>query len=303
MGYRSILITSGVRLSVKNDQLIISGEEEHSVPLEDIRTVCIESRSALITAYTLTALSQNGVCVYLCDDKHLPCAVLQPFAQYSRQKKQLTSQFGQSKPTLKRLWQEIVTVKVTNQAKCLEECRCSPESSASLRAMAGQIRSGDPDNLEARAAALYFRTLFGSGFSRSAEDTVNAALNYGYAVVRGFLARKLADYGFEPCLGIHHANNLNQFNLADDLIEPFRPLVDAFVFHAMRTRDDGLTSADKRELANILNYEMVSGGERHSAAYAAERMIHSMERIFEEKEKGGHLCLPVFEGLRRHEYE
>lgn len=303
MGYKSILITTGARLSVKNEQLIISSDVEHSVPLEDIRTVCIENRSAVITAYTLTALSQNGVCVYLCDEKHLPCAVLQPFGQYFRQKKQLMTQLEQSKPTLKRLWQEIVTVKILNQAKCLEECGCSLSNCEALRAMAGQVRSGDSDNVEARAASLYFRCLFGSGFSRSDENVVNASLNYGYAIVRGYLARKLADYGFEPCLGIHHSNNLNNFNLADDLIEPFRPLVDSFVFQTVNPENEDLTSGDKRELANILNYEMMSGGERHSAANAAERMIHSLQRAFDETEKSVRLCLPVFDGLRRHEYE
>lgn len=303
MGYKSILITSSAKLSVRNEQLIISSDAEHSIPLEDIRTVCIESRSAVITAYTLTALSQNGVCVYFCDDRHLPCAVLQPFAQYSRQRKQLMTQLAQSKPTLKRLWQEITAVKITNQAACLEECGGSKDVCEALRTMAGQVRSGDPDNTEARAAAMYFRNLFGSGFSRSDEDTVNAALNYGYAIIRGYLARKLADYGFEPCIGIHHANNLNNFNLADDLIEPFRPLVDSLVFHTIRGKEDELSGADKRELANILNYEMLSSDEHHSAAYAAERLIHSLQRIFDEAEKGGHLCLPVFEGLKRHEYE
>ena len=126
-------------------------------------------------------------------------------------------------------------------------------------------------------------------------------MNYGYAIVRGYIARTLANYGFEPCIGIHHHSELNNYNLADDLIEPFRPMVDLFVFHHME--DEELSPSHKRELCNILNYEMLSGGEHHSMAYAIERLVHSFERCLYDDGKQEKLLLPTIEALKRHEYE
>lgn len=301
MGYRSIVISSSVKISVKNEQLVIEGEANGQIPIEDIRTLMLESRSALITTYALSALSEAGVCVYFCDEKHLPSAVLQPIGRYSRQKKQILTQLSQSKPHLKRMWQDVVISKIKNQAKCLELCGVGTEECRRIGSLTNLVQSGDTTNVEGQAAAIYFSYLFGKGFARWQDSEINAALNYGYAIVRGYIARVLANYGFEPCIGIHHHSELNNYNLADDLIEPFRPLVDLFVFHHIP--EDTLSVADKRELCNILNYEMISGGERHSAAYAIERLVHSMERCFDASLDGAKLMLPDIEQLQRHEYE
>lgn len=301
MGYRSIVISSAVRLSVKNRQLIIEGEATGTVPIEDIRTLMIESRAASITTYALSMLSEEGVCVYICDEKHLPSAVLQPIGRYSRQRKQIMTQIGQSKPTLKRLWQDIVEAKITNQAICLALCGVDAEYAKQVGHMVVKVQSGDATNVEGQAAALYFPYLFGYGFTRNEENGINAALNYGYAIVRGYIARTLSNYGFEPCIGIHHHSELNNYNLADDLIEPFRPMVDLFVYHHME--DEEMSPSRKRELCNILNYEMLSGGERHSMAYAIERLVHSFERCLYDDGKQEKLLLPTIEALKRHEYE
>ena len=299
MGYRSIVISSPVRISVKNEQLVIEGENNGSVPIEDIRTLMIESRSSIITTYALSALSEAGVCVYFCDEKHLPCAVIQPIGRYFRQKKQILLQLSQSKPHLKRMWKDIVISKIKNQTKCLEQCGVDKEFSQKVGRLVSLVQSGDTGNVEGQAAALYFRYLFGNAFSRGEDNEINAALNYGYAIVRGYIARVLANYGFEPCIGIHHCSELNNYNLADDLIEPFRPLVDLFVFQNMPEGD--FSPSDKRELCNILNYEMLSGGEHHSAAYAVERLVHSLQRCFSSDSDS--LLLPEIEQLKRHEYE
>ena len=301
MGYRSIVISSAVKITVKNQQLVIEGEANGSVPIEDIRTLMIESRSASITSYALSALSEEGVCVYICDEKHLPSAILQPLGRYSRQRKQIMTQLAQSKPALKRMWQDIVVAKITNQALTLVLCGVDAAYARQIGHMTVKVQSGDPTNVEGQAAALYFPYLFGHGFTRNEENNVNAALNYGYAIVRGYIARVLANYGFEPCIGIHHHSELNNYNLADDLIEPFRPLVDLYVFHHLI--DGELTPSNKRELCNILNYEMVSGDERHSMAYAIERLVHSLERCFYDTENHEKLLLPTIEQLKRHEYE
>ena len=301
MGYRSIVISSSVRIAVKNEQLVIEGESSGSVPIEDIRTLMLESRSSTITTYALSLLSDAGVCVFICDEKHLPSAIIQPIGRYSRQRKQILSQLSQSKPHLKRMWQEIVVSKIKNQAKCLELCGVSPEYFQKVANLSKLVQSGDTTNIEGQAAALYFKYLFGNHFSRGQDSNINSALNYGYAILRGYIARTLANYGYEPCIGIHHHSELNNYNFADDLIESFRPLVDLFVFQKMISSE--FSSKEKRELCNILNYELVSGGEHHSAAYAVERLIHSVERSFSEGYEDEKLMLPELEELRRHDYE
>ncbi len=300
MGYRSIVISSPARITVKNDQLVIEGERSGTLPIEDIRTLMLESRASTISTYALSALSEEGVCVYVCDEKHLPSAVIMPIGRYSRQKKQIFSQLSQSKPRLKRMWQDIVVSKIKNQAKCLELCGVDAEYSQNVARLTALVQSGDTTNVEAQAAALYFKYLFGMTFSRGEDTETNAALNYGYAILRGYIARAIANYGYEPCIGIHHHSELNNYNFADDLIEPFRPLVDLFVFQNMM--GDAFSSKEKRELCNILNYEMISGGERHSAAYAIERLLHSVERCFSEGSDCD-LLLPQIDSLTRHEYD
>lgn len=301
MGYKSIIISSSARITVKNEQLVIEGEKSGSVPIEDIRTLMIESRASNISTYALYALSEAGICVYICDEKHLPCAVIQPIGRHSRQRKQIFSQLSQSKPHLKRMWQDIVVAKIKNQAKCLELCGVDGEYCGKVLKLAGTVQSGDPTNVEGQAAAQYFKYLFGTGFSRGQDTEINAALNYGYAILRGYIARTIANYGYEPCIGIHHHSELNNYNFADDLIEPFRPLVDLFVFQNITGED--FSVKEKRELCNILNYEMISGGERHSAAYSIERLVHSIERCFSEEGGNEKMLLPEIKQLIRHEYE
>ena len=300
MGFRSIIISSSAKISVKNSQLVIEGERSGSVPIEDIRTLMIESRSSVITTYAISALSDAGVCIYICDEKHLPCAIVQPIGQHSRQRKQIITQLSQSKPHLKRMWQNIVVAKIKNQAKCLELCGVNDDYYNEVGRLANLVQSGDVTNVEGRAAAVYFKYLFGTEFSRGQETEINAALNYGYAIVRGYIARIIANHGYEPCIGIHHHSELNNFNFADDLIEPFRPLVDLFVFQNMG--GDGFASKEKRELCNILNYEMISGGECHSVAYSIERLVQSVQRCFDENEETK-MLLPEIKELIRHEYE
>lgn len=299
MGYRNIVISSSVLITVKNEQLVIAGEAEGRVPLEDIRTIMLESRSSQISTYALSAFAMHGICVYLCDEKHMPCALIQPIGQHSRQRKQLMLQLSASQPQLKQMWKNIVIAKIQNQAKTLSLCGVDEAYVSRVLHYASLVQSGDKTNVEASAAATYFRYLFGGEFTRSEESSINAALNYGYAIVRGYLARLIASHGFEPCLGLHHRSELNQFNLADDLIEPFRPLVDLLVFQRCDFLEFDIMT--KRELQNILNYEMLSGGERHSMAYAAERFVNSVIASYDSPDKK--LLLPSFGELKRHEYE
>ena len=299
MAYRSIMIESPARLSLRDGQLVIHTEREHTAPLEDISALLLENNRSTITTAALARLGQCGCAVFLCDEKHIPCAVLTPFQQHSRALAVLRSQLDASEPLKKRLWQSVVKAKIGNQALCLRMAGKEGEAQA-LFSLAERVRSGDSENAEATAAQLYFPALFGGDFTRSEENGWNAALNYGYAILRGCTARTLSVYGFLPSLGIHHRSTLNAFNLADDLMEPFRPLADLLV-HSSMGPEDTLTTERKRMLFNCLNLDILSGGQRHSVSYAIDREVQSLRRALEDKQ--AERTLPTLAELKQHSYE
>lgn len=299
MAFRNIIVESPAVISLRREQLIIQTDSDHSVAIEDISALLLENRQTTITTAALSRLGQRGCAVFTCDERHLPCAVLMPFQQHSRGLPIVRMQMGITEPMKKRLWQSLVKAKVKNQSLCLRLAGCASEADV-LCAMAERVRSGDSENVEAAAAQFYFPVLFGDGFTRGAENGINAGLNYGYAVLRGCIARHLAVYGFLPSLGLHHRSTLNAFNLADDLIEPFRPVVDLLVFHSM-TDDDDLSPPQKRLLFNCLNLDILSGKQHHSVSYAIERLVQSLRHAMEQFET--ELTLPTLLESEQHRYE
>ena len=299
MAFRNLIVESAARISVRNRQLIIHTECDHSVPLEDISALLLESRQSSITTAALSQLGQCGCAVFVCDEKHIPCAVLTPYHSHSRELSVLRSQMEATEPKKKRLWQDIVKSKIQNQALCLELSGMADQSKA-MKDMLSRVHSGDSGNTEATAAQYYFPSLFGTGFTRNRETILNAALNYGYAILRGCVARTLAVYGFLPNLGLHHRSALNAFNLADDLIEPFRPVVDLLVKQNI-TDDAAFMPSHKRMLFNCLNLDIDSGGQYHSVNYAIEREVQSLGRALAEKE--ARLVLPRLLPTKQHRYE
>ena len=221
MGYRNLIVANAKRLSVKDCQLLI---DDVSVPVEDINSLLIENQNAMFSAYVLQYLANQGVVVYVCDTKHSPNAVLLPLIAHSRHLKMLKYQIEISKVLQKRLWQKMVVAKLENQSRCLSLID-DFVGAKHIKLMQKKVLSGDPKNIEAQAAAYYFKRIYGKQFIRSRESITNAMLNYGYAIVRGMIARSIVCHGYEPSLGIFHKSELNGFNLADDFIEPFRPLV------------------------------------------------------------------------------
>lgn len=299
MAFRNIIVESPAHISVRNKQLIIRTDGEHSLAVEDISALLLESRQSTITTAALSLLGQCGCAVFVCDEKHIPCAVLAPYSQHSRQLAVAASQLSLGEVLKKHLWQSVVVAKIKNQAECLRLCG-NDKAAEGLEAIASSVRSGDSGNAEAQAAARYFPALFQKGFTRSADNGINSALNYGYAILRGCMARYLTVYGFLPMLGLHHKSELNSFNLADDMMEPFRPVVDLMTF-TLFDADDELTPDKKRLLFNCLNLDIISGGQKHSVAYAMERAVQSLQRSMNCGENG--LVLPELLPLNQHRYE
>lgn len=299
MAYRNIFISNEAKLRLRNKQLIVNNGEELSFPIEDIRSIVIDNVYTTLSAKLISKLSEDGVCVIVCDDRHTPSAAMMPIGVYCRVNKRVTLQFEQSKPKLKRIWQEIVKAKINNQARCLE--LNSVPKSEELYSMAKAVVSGDSTNREGYAARVYFRSMFGNDFTRDDENRINAALNYGYALFRSFIAKTLVAYGLEPSIGIHHKNQLNAFNLADDIIEPFRPIVDNYVLKNYREWGEGFLTAQKADMVLLLNCAVTVDGKRHSAANAAELTVQSVISSFENDEVK--LKLPVLNELSYFDYD
>lgn len=299
MGYANIFIASPCRISVKNRQLVVQGEETRRFALEDINSVMMESHECSVSSYALQALAAADVAVFVCDRTHVPCGVMLPYKGHYRQPLTLRLQLDAPRPLQKRLWQSIVVRKVENQAKCCELCTGDASGFVGL---AGRVLSGDSGNTEAVAAALHFRTLFGAGFSRKDEENgINALLNYAYAVVRGLIARTLAVYGFEVSLGIHHSNTFNAFNLADDLIEPFRPIADMAVWRLIGDGQTALTTEVKRTLFALTVADVEIDGQLHALSYAVELVVQSFAKSLKAQENM--LTLPKPVAFAAHRYE
>lgn len=240
MPYRNIFIANKAQLRLSLGQLIVNNGEEYSFPIEDIRSIVIDNPNTSITAKLAAYLGHEGVCVILCDEKHLPCCQLLPTGTYCRTLKRINLQLQQTKPKLKNIWRQIVIRKIENQAKCLDLCEKAVKTDT-----AGKSGSVRGQHKQRRLCRRYlFQRAFGKGFTRSEDSAENAALNYGYAIIRSFIARTIAAYGLEPSIGVHHKNQLNAFNLADDPIEPFRPSVDIAVFKFMDL-SNGLSTYEK----------------------------------------------------------
>lgn len=299
MAFRNVYLQNDVYLKIKNEQLVIrKTDDEITIPLEDLNSVCIESLQTAITTYTLKKFIEHDIIVYVCDEKHLPTGVIIGTNNYSRQLKNIKMQVEMSRPLMKRIWQDIVKVKILNQAMCLKVLNI--QDYLKLEQMIIGITSGDKNNVEAKAASLYFKLLFGSRFSRNLDCIQNAALNYGYAILRGMIARTLVMYGFEPSIGIFHHSQLNNFNLADDFIECFRPLVDLYVLTNIDLTQDELTSGNKKEIYKIINCLVLIDGKRFNVQGAIEYMIKSFSTSINKNENL--IKLPYLIGLEEYRY-
>ena len=209
--------------------------QSHTIPFADIAVLVTSHPQISFTQAVLAGLAAAGGMFIVSNEKHLPAAMMLPLSTHSTQTERFARQAAVSLPTRKRAWQQIVQAKLRAQARLLEEVTGKDWG---LGLMAGKVRSGDPDNLEAQAARIYWQALFGEegtgvpgeAFRRDPEgEGINLHLNYGYAVLRAIVARALCASGLHPSLGVHHHNRYDTFCLADDLMEPFRPLVDRVV--------------------------------------------------------------------------
>lgn len=281
MAWRGLHISRRTYLSVADNQIVAKQEEEVRIPIEDLAWIVLDSPQVTFSSALIAALMDAGVVVITTDGTHTPSGMMLPFHRHHRQAEIAGLQTNLSLPLKKRLWQVLVRMKIDNQASSLIACG---RDATPLQAMAQLVGSGDPDNTEARAARAYWPRLFVDFVREDSTDKRNALLNYGYAIVRSAVARALVAAGLLPAFGLNHASITNAFNLADDMVEPFRPFVDRQVWTLTQNgtaSKGGTTVQERRALASILTETTSFGIETVSLLTASEQAAESLVRAMQ----------------------
>lgn len=228
-----------------------NGAEIGRVPLDQIGAIIANAHGLTYSNNLLVRLAEQNAPLVICGNNHVPVSVMLPLDGHYLQGDIITAQAAMKQTTLNRFWKEIIQAKIRQQAEVLDACGLPDKP---LRYMIPQIKSGDPENLEGQAARFYFQTFFGKAFRRDrTQQGINALLNYGYTILRSAVIRAIVGSGLHPSLGIHHCNQYNPMRLADDLMEPFRPLVDFCVHRLIADKIEEVNPTAKKRLVSLLS--------------------------------------------------
>lgn len=282
MGFRTLEISREAEIHIREGQLEVTTKEGViTVPIEDLNQIMVHGANIRLSTMDLSILSQNKVSVMTLDDRYLPTAIVLPFEGHSRQSRLMHLQVSTSREKYLNPWVQIIRKKISNQSKALSIM--GRDGSEKIAEYAENIAEWNVDHSESLAAKDYF-SFYHEGLNRRTDDPVNSRLNYGYAVVRSAIARKLVATGFHPTFGIYHDSQLNAFNLADDLIEPYRPIVD-LVAHGVMGSNVILTKPERRYLANVLHNACIVEGMKVTVMASIDMMVESLKRIIMESDK------------------
>lgn len=253
-------------------------KELGQVPLDDIAAVIANAHGITYTNNLLVALAERGVPFVLCAANHNAVGMLLTLDGHHVQSKRIEAQIGASLPTHKRLWAAVVKSKLQQQASALE---AAGAPTAPLTALVGKVRSGDPENIEGQGARRYWSLLFGVDFRRDQDgEGVNALLNYGYTVLRSATARAVIAAGLHPSIGLHHSNDGNPMRLVDDLLEPFRPVVDLKVWQLVRNGEGEVTPETKRALVRTLYDDMPTDAGVTPVMVCMQKLAVSLAQVY-----------------------
>ena len=292
---KTLYFGNPIYLSLRNAQLVLrkpdadkledsfKQDAERTIPIEDIGVVVLDNRRITITTGAMEALLGNNCAIITCDSTNLPVGLMLPLNGNTTQSERFRNQIDASLPLKKQLWQQTIRQKILNQATVLN--KNTGAIVKNMQVWANEVKSGDPDNLEARAATYYWRNIFPTlpNFVRGREgNPPNNLLNYGYAILRACVARGLVWSGLLPTLGIHHHNRYNAYCLADDIMEPYRPFVDDLVINIMQEYPDysELTQSIKAELLTIPSLDVMLEGKRSPLMIAVGQTTASLAKCF-----------------------
>lgn len=285
MSWRTVLVEDGESLRLKLDSVVIEKDGRiFTIPLSDIGIIVVDGQGATISTRLLNSLSKNNITLINCDETHHPNGIFTAFNGHSRASKMIQKQIVLDDATKGEIWRKLISYKIENQYKILRNFEKSQQSLEKLNKYYNQLEAYDRTNREGHAAKVYFNELFGKDFSRNNEEhIVNAGLNYGYSILRAHLARCVVGYGLSPMLGIFHRNEFNQFNLVDDLMEPFRPFIDCFVYQNLK-EERYFKAEHRRELVSLMNKRCRYKGGYYTLQSILEKFVIDFITVIETGE-------------------
>lgn len=282
---RTLLIENKTTITTKNLQLVIKSEiREQSIPIEDIGFLVVDHVETYLSIAAMNLLIENNTAVIICSTNHLPNGMFLNLNSHHIQQEIFKNQIDASVPQKKQLWQQTVIEKITNQGILLEKITGKKNS---FDFLCSKVLSGDTSNMEGVAASQYWKSFFDIKFKRERfGDYPNNFLNYGYAILRAATARALSGSGLLNTLGIHHKSKYNAFALADDIMEPFRPIVDEQVFEMMKNYEEQeLNTALKSELLHILTRTVYFKDEKSPLMVALQKTASSLQQCYTGERK------------------
>ena len=295
MAFRIILIENEINAKIKLDNLVLNTPEgEIWIPVSDISVIVLDNLRITLSTRFLCTLARNNVSLVLCDEKHLPIGMFCSYDNHSRAFKHLEFQIKTNGEFYDRLWKDIVVRKILNQAEVIKKVGKREEIYDAIKKMAYETRNGDKTNREAHAAKIYFNELMDTTFSRGNDELLlNSGLDYGYTIIRSYIARICVGYGLNSQLGIHHRNEYNRFNLVDDLMEPIRPMLDYFAYFLLEG-EEYFTAEHRKKLINFLNHKIIYRNKKMYIANAIEEYVSQYAALLSGNRND--IDLPVFDG-------
>lgn len=281
MGYRQVVIKKSDKIHFGDNQLIIEKEGmDTKIPIEDVNFVLLEDSTTIITARLLAEFGKNSISLIVCDEKYNPTSILYPYNYHFKQLEVFNNQLQLTEAVKGVLWQNIVKKKIENSIKVIEMTTKDETLLLKLNEFLNEVKENDETNREGLTAKMYFRSIFGSNFIRFYDDKINAALNYGYTIIATAIIRNLAAFGLNTYLGIHHNSKINNFNLAYDFLEPYRCLVDKYVYDNAEKLTYPLSFSTRKDLVNLLNKEVIHQSKKFTVEYSIGLIIKSYIKSF-----------------------
>lgn len=276
MGYRQVIITESEKIRVEDNNLVVIKQGISSkVPLEDINFILLEDIKTLITAKLLSEIGKYSICLVCCNEKHDPTTICYSYNYHFKQLENVEIQLNVSESLNGVLWKQLIFSKIENQKSILILNKLDEKNINLLTKYQKEIKEGDSTNREGLAAKIYFKSLYGSAFLRFSDDATNAALNYGYTIIRSAIVKQLVISGLNTYIGINHKSKVNNFNLAYDLIEPYRAVVDKYVYENFENLTYPLSFETRKEIVNLLNSIVFHDEKKYTVEYSIDLLIKS----------------------------
>ncbi|WP_339030581.1 type II CRISPR-associated endonuclease Cas1 [Spiroplasma endosymbiont of Cantharis nigra] len=284
MSWKIIVIKNGESTSLFLNNLVVKQINNNlQIPLGDINVVIYENYKTNITTRILAKLAEYKILTIICDENLMPACIMQPYKGNFQQQKIIRDQLNWTNNQKLIFWTYIVKSKLESQIDILKKNNKPKDRWQIIFNYIDEIKKGDPTNREAHAAKIYFNTLFGNNFKRDDENHINSALNFGYIILRSAFCRAIVSKGLHPTISLFHHNKYNSFALADDLMEPFRPIVDDFVYLNI-TQNDYFSRNDKIGLINLLNSQIIFNSKKVYLTQAINEYVDKVINHFEKND-------------------